>query len=106
MVKQVITKITKDELEKVINLQEEIGNPFIVLVKPRAKENVIEFDSDTAAFDVIENNLVFDFWEIEGFKIRLDKIKKIIYEDLGKGMLIVHLHLKYGNDYMLHFMRG
>lgn len=103
MLKQFITNITRKELEKVINLQDEIGNPFIVLHKPRAKESIIEFDSDTAAFDIINNELVFDFLEMEGFSLDINKIKKIVYEELEKGMLIIHLHLKYGNDYVLHF---
>lgn len=104
MVKQIISEVTNEKLEEVINLQEKMGNPFIVLVKPRAKKNVVEFDSDTAAFDIVEDKLVFDFLEIEGFELNIGKIKKIVYEEFGKDKLVIHIYLKHGNVYILHFM--
>ena len=94
----------KEELNKAIDLQDEIGNPFIVIHKPRAKEKIVEFDSDTAAFDISGNDLLFDFWEIEGFTISLNKIRSVITEVID-NMTIVYLKLKYGNTIMLHFMK-
>ena len=95
----------KEELNKAIDLQDEIGNPFIVIHKPRAKEKITIFDSDTAAFDIIEDNTVmFDFWEIEGFTIALNKIKSVVTKVID-NMTIVYLNLKYGNTIMLHFMK-
>lgn len=94
----------KEELNKVIDLQDEIGNPFITIHKPRAKEKIVEFDSDTATFDIVENELMFDFWEIEGFTVKLDKIKEIT-KDIINNMTIIYLKLKYGNTIMLHFVK-
>ena len=97
----------KEELNKVIDLQDEIGNPFIVphiIHKPRAKEKIVEFDSDTAAFDISGNDLLFDFCEIEGFTIVLNKIKSVVTKVID-NMTIVYLNLKYGNTIMLHFMK-
>lgn len=94
----------KEDLSKVIDLQDEIGNPLIIIHKPRAKEKIVEFDSDTAAFDISSNDLLFDFWEIEGFTIALNKIKSVITEVID-NMTIVYLNLKYGNTIMLHFMK-
>ena len=93
----------KEELNKAIDLQEELGNPYIVIHKPKAKEKIVEFDSDTAVFDIVEDTVMFDFWEIEGFNIKLDKIKSIITKVID-NMTIVYLNLKYGNTIMLHFM--
>ncbi len=94
----------KEELNKAIDLQDEIGNPYIIIHKPRAKEKIVEFDSDTAAFDISGNDLLFDFWEIEGFTIALDKIKSVVTKVID-NMTIVYLNLKYGNTIMLHFMK-
>lgn len=94
----------KEDLNKAIDLQEELGNPFIVIHKPKAKEKVTIFDSDTAAFDIVEDTVMFDFWEIEGFTIALNKIKLVIIEVID-DMTIVYLKLKYGNTIMLHFMK-
>ena len=94
----------QEELNKVIDLQEELGNPYIVIHKPRSKEKIVEFDSDTAAFDIVENELIFDFWEIEGFTVKLDKIKEIT-KDIINNMTIIYLKLKYGNTIMLHFVK-
>lgn len=94
----------KEELNKVIDLQEELGSPFIVIHKPRAKEKIVEFDSDTATFDIVENELMFDFWEIEGFTISLNKIRSVITKVID-NITIVYLNLKYGNTIMLHFMK-
>lgn len=94
----------REELNKAIDLQDEIGNPFIVIHKPRAKEKIVEFDSDTATFDIVENELMFDFWEIEGFTISLNKIGSVITKVID-NMTIVYLNLKYGNTIMLHFMK-
>lgn len=93
----------REELNKAIDLQDEIGNPFIVIHKPRAKEKIVEFDSDTAAFDIVENELMFDFWEIEGFTISLNKIRSVITKVID-NMTIVYLNLKYGSTIMLHFV--
>ena len=93
-----------EDLNKAINLQEEFGNPFIVIHKPKAKNKIVEFDSDTAAFDIVGNELMFDFWEIEGFTISLNKIRSVITEVID-NMTIVYLKLKYGNTIMLHFMK-
>ena len=95
----------KDDLNKAIDLQEEFGNPFIVIHKPKAKEKIVEFDSDTAVFDIVDNEVMFDFWEIEGFTVKFDKIKSIIFEKFSETMTIVHIGLKYGNTVMLHFMK-
>lgn len=94
----------KEELRKVIDLQEELGNPFVVMHKPRAKESIKMLDSDTAAFDIIENELVFDFWEIEGFTIALDKIKEVVTEVID-NITMVFIKLKYGKTIMLNFLR-
>jgi hypothetical protein len=96
----------KEELNKVIDLQEEFGNPFIVIHKPKAKEKITIFDSDTAVFDIVENELIFDFWEIKGFKTKLDKIKSILFEKFSEEMTIVHIGLKNKNSIMLHFMNN
>jgi len=102
--KKVVNVMIKEELNKVIDLQEGLGNPYIVIHKPRAKEKIVEFDSDTAAFDIMENELMFDFWEIEGFTVNLNKIKSIITKVID-NMTIVYLNLKYGNTIMLHFIK-
>lgn len=94
----------KEELNKAIELQEEFGNPFIAIHKPKAKNKIVEYDSDTAAFDIVNDELIFDFWEIVGFKVRLDKIKSIIFEKFSEGMTIVHIGLKNKNTIMLHFI--
>lgn len=94
----------REELNKAVDLQDEIGNPFIVIHKPRAKEKIVKFDSDTAAFDIVENELMFDFWEIEGFTISLNKIESVITKVID-NMTIVYLNLKYRNTIMLHFMK-
>ena len=94
----------KAELIKVIDLEEELGSPFITIHKPKAKEKITIFDSDTAAFDISGGNLMFDFWEIEGFTIALNKIKSVITQVID-NMTIVYLNLKYGNTIMLHFMK-
>jgi len=94
----------KEELNKAIGLQEELGNPYIVIHKPRSKGKIVEYDSDTAAFDIVENELMFDFWEIEGFTVKLNKIKSVITKTID-NMTIVYLNLKYGNTIMLHFMK-
>jgi hypothetical protein len=94
----------KEELRKTIDLQDELGNPYIIIHKPRAKEKILEFDSDTATFDISEDNLLFDFWEIEGFTIALNKIKSVVTKAID-NMTIVYLNLKYGNTIMLHFMK-
>ena len=96
----------KEELNKVIDLQEEFGNPFIVIHKPKSKEKITIFDSDTAVFDIVENELIFDFWEIKGFKTKLDKIKSILFEKFSEEMTIVHIGLKNRNSIMLHFMNN
>ena len=94
----------KEELTKVIEMQEEFNNPFMVVYKPNNKKKLVEYDSDTCAFDIVENELMFDFWEIEGFKVKLDKIKSVIFEKFSEGMTIVHIGLKNSNEIMLHFM--
>lgn len=95
----------KEELNKAIDLQDELGNPFIVIYKPKAKEDIVMFDSDTAAFDIVEDTVMFDFWEIEGFTISINKIKSIVTKVID-NMTIVYLNLKYGNTIMLHFMNN
>ena len=50
---------TKEELIKVVDLQEEFGNPYIVIHKPKNKNKIVEFDSDTATFDIIEDKSSF-----------------------------------------------
>ena len=96
--------MNKEDLNKVIDLQEELGNPYIVIYKKRAKNKIVEYDSDTVAFDIVENELIFDFWEIEGFTVKLDKIKEIT-KDIFNNMTIIYLKLKYGNTVMLHFVK-
>jgi len=95
--------MSKEDLSKVVDLQEELGNPFIVMHKPKAKNKIVEYDSDSAAFDIMNDEMLFDFWELEGFSIGLDKIKKVVTEVID-NMTIVYLKLKYGNTIMLHFM--
>jgi hypothetical protein len=95
----------KEELNKAINMQEEFGNPFIVVYKPKNKNKIVEFDSDTAAFDIVENTVMFDFWEMDGFNVKLDKIKSILFEKFSDAMTIVHISLKNKNTVMLHFMK-
>lgn len=94
----------KEDLNKAIDLQEELGNPFITIHKPKAKEKITIFDSDTAAFDIVEDTVMFDFWEIEGFTIKLERIKSIVTKVID-NMTIVYLNLKYGNTIMLHFTK-
>jgi hypothetical protein len=96
--------MNKEELIKVIDLQEEIGSPYIVIHKPKAKNKIVEFDSDTAAFDIVDSELMFDFWDIEGFTVKLDRIKEIT-KSVVDGLTIVYLKLKYGNTIMLHFVK-
>jgi len=93
----------KEELNKVIDLQEELGNPFITIHKPKAKEKITIFDSDTAVFDISGDDLLFDFWEIEGFSVSLNKIKSVITQVID-SITMVYINLKYGNTIMLHFM--
>ena len=96
----------KEDLNKAIKMQDEFGNPYIVIHKPKEKNKIIEFDSDTAAFDIVEDSVMFDFWEIEGFTVKLDKIKSIIFETAIKEMTVVHIGLKNGNTVMLHFLHN
>lgn len=93
----------KVDLSKVVDLQEKFGNPFIVIHKPKAKNKIAEYDSDTAAFDIMNDEVLFDFWELEGFSVRLDKIKLVVTNVID-NMTVVYLKLKYGNTIMLHFM--
>jgi hypothetical protein len=95
--------MSKEDLSKVVDLQEELGSPFIVIHKPKAKNKIVEYDSDTAVFDIMDDELIFDFWELEGFSIGLDKIKRVVIEVID-NMTIVYFKLKYGNTVMLHFM--
>jgi hypothetical protein len=101
--RRIIMLSVKEELSKAIDLQDELGNPLIVMCKNRAKEKITIFDSNTAVFDIVNNEVLFDFWEIEGFSIKLDKIKSVITEVID-NMTTVYLKLKYGNTVMLHFM--
>jgi hypothetical protein len=94
----------KEELNKAIDMQEEFGNPFIVIHKPKAKNKIVEFDSDTAAFDMQEDNVMFDFWELEGFNIKMTDIKSVVFENAFTEMTIVHIKLKNGNTVMLNFL--
>ncbi len=93
----------KEELIKVVDLQEELGNPFIVIHKPKAKNKIVEYDSDTSAFDIMNDEVMFDFWELEGFSIELNRIKSVLTKVIN-NMTIVYLKLKYGNTVMLYFM--
>ena len=101
-----VLELIKEELNKAIDLQEEFGNPFIVIHKPKAKDKITIFDSDTAAFDIVKNELMFDFWEIEGFKVKLDKIKSVIFEKFSEEMTTVHIKLKNNNAVMLNFLHN
>ena len=94
----------KEELTKVIDLQEGLGNPFIVIHKPKNKNNIVEFDSDTAVFDIVEDKVMFGFWEIEGFNIKMNDIKSVVFENAFTDMTIVHIELKNGNTIMLNFL--
>ena len=96
----------KEELNKAINMQEEFGNPFIVVYKPKNKNKIVEFDSDTAVFDIINDEVVFDFWDLEGFKVKMENIKSIVFEKFSEAMTIVHIKLKNSNTVMLHFMNN
>lgn len=96
----------KEDLNKAIDLQEKFGNPYIVIHKPKAKNKIVEFDSDTAAFDIVEDSVMFNFWEIEGFKVKLDKIKSIIFEKFSEKITVVHIGLKNNNTIMLHFLHN
>lgn len=96
----------KEELNKAINIQEEFGNPFIVVYKPKNKNKIVEFDSDTAVFDIINDEVVFDFWDLEGFKVKMENIKSIVFEKFSEAMTIVHIKLKNSNTVMLHFMNN
>jgi len=101
-----VLELIKEELNKAIDLQEEFGSPFIVIHKPKAKDKITIFDSDTAAFDIVKNELMFDFWEIEGFKVKLDKIKSVIFEKFSEEMTTVHIKLKNNNAVMLNFLHN
>jgi len=103
---KMVLELIKENLNKANNMQEEFGNPYIVIHKPKAKNKIVEFDSDTAAFDIVENELMFDFWEIEGFTVKLDKIKSVLFEKFSEGMTIVHIGLKNRNTIMLHFINN
>ena len=94
----------KEDLNKAIDLQEELGNPFIVIHKPRAKEKIVEFDSDTAVFDIVDDKVMFDFWELEGFNIKMTDIKSVVFENAFMDMTIAHVKLKNGNTVMLNFL--
>lgn len=95
----------KEDLNKAIDLQEEFGNPCIVIHKPRAKEKFQEYDSDSMAFGICNDEVVFDFWSMEGFTVKLNKIKSILFEKFSDTMTIVHICLKYGKEVMLLFVK-
>lgn len=103
MGKDVIIMI-EEELNKAIDMQEEFGNPFIVIHKPKNKNKIVEFDSDTAVFDIVEDKVMFDFWEIEGFNIKMIDIKSVVFENAFTDMTTTHIKLKNGNTIMLNFL--
>lgn len=94
----------KEELNKAIELQEEFGNPVIIIYRPKNKNKIVEFDSDTAVFDIVEDTVMFDFWEIEGFNIKMSDIKSVVFKNAFTEMTTVHIKLKNGNTVMLSFM--
>lgn len=94
----------KDDLMKVINMQEDYNNPYMTIYKPNNKKKIVEYDSDTCAFDIVEDNLLFGFWDYEDFSIKLKNIKSVLFEKFSEGMTIVHINLKNRNTIMLHFM--
>lgn len=94
----------KEELSKVIEMQEEFSNPYMVVYKPNNKKKLVEYDSDTCAFDIVEDKLLFGFWDYEDFSVKLKNIKSILFENFSQEMTIVHIGLKNSNEIMLHFM--
>lgn len=94
----------KEEVNKAIDLQEEFGNPFIIIHKPKNKTKIVEFDSDTAAFDIMDDIVMFDFWEIKGFNVKMEDIKSVVFENAFTEMTTVHIKLKNGNTVMLNFL--
>lgn len=94
----------KEELNRAIDMQDEFGNPFIVTHKPKNKNTIKIYDTDSSAFYIVNDEVVFDFWDLKGFKIKLEDVKSIVFENAFTEMTIVHIKLKNGNTIMLHFM--
>ncbi len=94
----------KDNLMQVISLQDYSKEILVIYIKPKSKNKVIEYDSDTVAFDIVEDKLLFDFWDIEGFEIKIDKIKEVRFKKFDDNMKIAYVVLKNGNTIMIHLM--
>lgn len=93
----------KEELNRAIDMQDEIGSPFIVVHKPKNKNKIKMYDTDSSAFDIVNDEVIFDFWDLEGFKVKLENIKSIVFEKFSEAMTIVHIKLNNSNTVMLHF---
>ena len=91
----------KEKLNEVIEMQEELGNPFIAIHKPKAKNKIVEYDSDTCAFDIVEDKLLFEFFEIEGFSVKLNNIVDVIIQKF-KEMVLTTIKLRNGNSILIH----
>lgn len=94
----------KDKLEEIIQLEDKSSNILVVYVKPRNKNNVIVYDTDMAAFDIVDNSLLFNFREYKSFGIDLNNIKDVNIEKFDDNMTIAYLVLTNGNTIMIHFM--
>lgn len=93
-----------DKLEEITQLEDVTNEIFVVYVKPKNKNKVVVYDTGSAAFDIVNNMLVFDFWEYKSFKIDLNNIKDVSIERFDDNMTIAYILLKNGNTIMIHFM--
>lgn len=90
-------------LQQAIELQETTSGILVIYVKPRNKNNVIVYDTDTASFDIVEDKLIFYFWDdtYKDFHIKLNNIKSVHFEE-SNDMIISVIHLKNGNTVLVH----
>jgi hypothetical protein len=94
---------TIEQLEKAIELQEVSKGQLIICVKPKNKNNVIVFDTDTSCYEIIKNELVLSFGDssYKDINIRIGSIKSIKIEKY-EDMIITFISLKSGNTIMIH----
>lgn len=94
----------KEDLNKVIEMQEEVNTLSLFIHKPYSKNKIKVYDSDNCAFDIVEDKLLFSFWDYKDFSVKLNSIVSVIFEKFSKEMTIVHVKLKNKNTIMLHFV--
>jgi radical SAM superfamily enzyme YgiQ (UPF0313 family) len=75
----------------------------VLRVMIKNKNKIKMYDTDSSAFDIVDNEIIFDFWDLDGFKVKLENIKSIVFEKFSEAMTIVHIKLNNSNTVMLHF---